>query len=444
MNNNANNNKKKVVLWGASGFSNMGDEAMLAGDLAKARELMGNRLDIVVLSFHPEVTAKMHKVRSEHDLPWLISKKTDGCAKLIKARILLSIAVRLVWNARRIKKGKSVKLLDHEERGFILTLAGADGFFIVGGGNINDIFVRGGLIARSFTCYLLKIMGKPIFVGAQTIGPLDRWCTRFLAKIFLRMCNEVTLRENFSKELLAEIGVQCEKIAVVADDAFNIIPVSREAAVGILANEGVDLENIKRKNQKIVAVIPRAWWKWKKESAPLRDALEDITNFLLNQKNIYTIFVSTSFFQGLGDDDAETAREIIGKTKFAKNDNYKVLSGRYDWNQLKGLLSVVNAVVGSSYHSIIFSASADVPVLGLYADEYYRLKIGGFFNLIGLEQLAIDVRNLPGKELHGIFEKFLDNEIEIKKSLARKNEEIRKRSCRAMSQMAKYLFKEKK
>ena len=437
--------KKYVVLWGATGFWNMGDEAMLAANIETLKNLLSNEYELIVLSYHPEVTSQLHKVTAKHDFGRLMTYKIKNNYKnrfsirMINVLSLLLMSLKLVWNAKRNRKGKSLKFLDPIEKEFLLTLSNCEALLLVGGGNLNDIWVLGGLVARSFTSFLAKVLGKPVFLGAQTVGPLNKRWTRLVARKFLEKVDVITLREGFSKKVIDEIGVKHDIAKVVPDDAFNITPINKKDALDILLTEGVDINKIREGGQKIIAITTRAWWERDDKNIPLKVSLEDIIKFLTRQDKNYIIFVPTSFYKVPGDDDAKTSKEIITKVGISGNANLKILSGKYNWSQLKGILGLTDVSIGTSYHSVVFAVSMGVPTLGLYIDEYYRLKIGGFFDLIGFEDLAVDVRNLNKEELISILENFLEREDILKRGLIKKVDEIKDDSCYAAKQLVKDL-----
>lgn len=432
-------NKNYILLWGATGFYNMGDEAMLAGNI---EILQRCKIKIIVLSNYPEITSKIHNVSAKQDFNRLIEEETKKYPKLIKRLLFLLICFKLWRGAKQIQKNKKIQFLSSLERDFLYVLANCQALLIVGGGNLNDIFGWRGLIARFFTVALAKIMRKPVFLGAQTIGPLNKWWTRLLVKKFLEKVDLITLRENFSKNVLNEIGVKNERVKVVPDDAFNIIPINRKNAFNLLINEGIDINKIKKQRQRVIAITPRAWWEIDDKNIPLKIALEDSIKFLLRQNENYIIFVPTSFYPGLGDDDVKTSKEIISKLGISMSTNLKILSGKYNWSQLKGVLSLMDVVIGTSYHSIVFAMSTGVPALGLYVDEYYRLKIAGFFHLLGLEDLAIDVRNLNKDILVNKLENFLEREKILRENLSQKIEKLKNNSCYAVQQLVRFLTNE--
>jgi N-acetylglucosaminyldiphosphoundecaprenol N-acetyl-beta-D-mannosaminyltransferase len=432
--------KKYIVLWGATGFQNMGDEAMLAANIEVFKK---SNYGVIVWSNHPEATSQLHNVIAKPDFNRLIEEETKGHKRIIKGLLFLLASLKLWLNIKRIRRNKSLRFLLPLEKEFITILANSEALLIAGGGNLNDIFVRGGLIARGFISFLARMLDKPVFLGAQTVGPLNKRWTRLLTRKFLERVHVITLRENFSKNVLKEIRVKHEGVKVVPDDAFNIAPINKKDALNLLLNEGIDINKIKKERKKIIAITPRAWWEIDDKNIPLKVALEKIIGFLVKQDRNYIIFVPTSFYQGPGDDDIKTSMELLSKIRISGDANFKILSGKYNWSQLKGILNFANVAIGTSYHSIVFAASMGVPALGLYVDEYYRLKIGGFLDLMGCGNLAVDVKKMNENELINILNNFLEKENVLRERLIKKIDEVKEDSCYAAKQLIRILKKEK-
>jgi len=425
------NKKKSIVLESASGFENIGDEAILAANLQVLRESLGDEYEFVVLSFHPEKTAKIHNVSSKPS--FIRVKGRGGRIGIVKA---LWLSWWLLWNARRLKKGKSIKFLSWRETELLKTLAYSEALLVVGGGNLNDLYRWGGLFSKGVEIFVAKTLDKPVFLGAQTVGPLRKKWTRALAKRVLENADFITLREKCSSDVIKELGIKHNRIRVAPDDSFYVDPINEMEAKRLLKNEKLDLNRIKRPGRKIIALNTRPWWKRKPKDAKLKKALEDITRFLIKEGH-FLVFVSTAYTCSPAYNDMNAAKELLRNLK--PTQNAWVLQNRYNWSQLKGILGLMDAAVGVSYHFAVFATSMGVPTIGLYQDEYYRLKLQGFFELIGFDKWAIDVSKIDQHMLIENVKKMLQKSDELKRTLLSRVKLMRKDSCIAARQLVAYL-----
>ena len=99
----------------------------------------------------------------------------------------------------------------------------------------------------------------------------------------------------------------------------------------------------------------------------------------------------------------------------------------------------MDVVIAVSFHSAVFSLSMNVPTLGLYEGEYYRMKIGGIFNLIGMDNLALNASKEHVSEIVSKFKDLVARKDEIRKLLTKINNVLQKECCYACRKLIKTL-----
>jgi len=154
---------KKIVIIGAYGCKNLGDEAILSGLLKTLK-----KNDIVVFSSNPEETQKLHNVKSEYE------------------------------NLKRV-------ILWSDE-------------IIIGGGELfqNHMakkFCRLIILAKFFR-KKIKVLG----VGVD----LNKIFIKFFTKLALKIADEISVRDKRSLQNLIKLGIKTEKIKLTKDFAFNL------------------------------------------------------------------------------------------------------------------------------------------------------------------------------------------------------------------------------
>lgn len=429
--------KDKILIWGASGFKNMGDEAMLSANLYVLRKELKNRYELIVLSSLPEVTSSIHKVESKPDFNKLMENKVKRYnVSYYSLFIYLALFLRLLINIPRIKRGKNLVFLNDLEKDFLTTLYNSKAVLLVGGGYLNDIWLLGGLISRGILIILADKLKIPIFLGAQTIGPANTWFSRIFLKYILNRVNLITLREEYSFAFLKRLSISDSIMKVVPDDAFDVESISEENAMELLKKEGIDVNQIREKGYKIVAINPRAWWKTDKDYIDLEFSIKKcIETFLKN--NYFIVLFPTSFSNTPIANDVKSSIELL--QNFEREARIAVLKNEYTWKELKGILKLVDCAVGVSYHFCVFSFSNGVPVIGLYIDDYYKFKLKGLFKLIGIEELAINVKE---RDLLNILEDFIENVEILKPRIINCRDRIINQTCYAVKQLVKFLTEE--
>ncbi|MGQ9732608.1 MAG: polysaccharide pyruvyl transferase CsaB [Candidatus Zipacnadales bacterium] len=178
----------RILLSGYYGFGNAGDEAILVGLLTALRERLPEA-EFTVLSADPTVTRASYSVRAE--------QRWD---------------VRILWRE----------------------IGAADLLIQGGGGLIQDA------TSRKSAFYYLSLLGAaylrgtPYVICAQGVGPLHHWVLRRLTASLFRRAHAITVRDQGSANLLADIGVPVESIHVTADPAVLVEPAPYEDIASLL------------------------------------------------------------------------------------------------------------------------------------------------------------------------------------------------------------------
>lgn len=164
---------KRLVLSGYYGFGNSGDEAVLQSILLALKqqgEVWGIPIHPVVLSANPEQTSKMYGVEAFHRM------------KPVQ-----------VWNALRSSDG-----------------------LISGGGSL----LQDATSSKTIPYYLAIIklaqwQNKPVFVYSQGVGPVHNHKFYNWIRSTLDRCAYISVRDRESAQLLGEMRLPAERIAVV-------------------------------------------------------------------------------------------------------------------------------------------------------------------------------------------------------------------------------------
>src|SRR5690625_1275821 len=150
-----------IVISGYYGFDNVGDETILYSIIQSLREYEPN-IRITALSNHPEAT-----------------KATYGIEAINR------------WKFKDVSR----------------TIKSSDGLISGGGSLLQD---ETGLRSIPYYAGIIKLAqwhGKPTFVYAQGIGPINRSLNKWITKRVFNKVNHITVRDKDSQKLLDRIGV---------------------------------------------------------------------------------------------------------------------------------------------------------------------------------------------------------------------------------------------
>ncbi|HHY75434.1 MAG TPA: polysaccharide pyruvyl transferase CsaB [Firmicutes bacterium] len=330
----------KLLLSGYYGFGNLGDEAILASTVEALRRRTPET-EIWVLSANPEETT-------------------------------------LSYGIRAFNRMSPIDLLR--------AVGGTDLVVFGGGSLLQDATSFRSLLYYIGIIYLAKVLGKPLVVYANGIGPLGSRASRCLTRSALLTAREITLRDPESEAVLREIGLPTEgKVSVTADPAFLLSPAPCGKVADIMAREGLGGQG------DIVWLALRGG-----KDVRFYRAVADAVAFMRKEGLCPALLVMQE--RDLG------ASEAVQKNLEARGEKPVPLVKNVRPAEALGLLQKGLFSFGMRLHTLILSAHAEIPFLGVEIDP----KIGAFCRMV--ENPCIpDPGTGPAPDLVSGFRKFLEN-----------------------------------
>lgn len=318
-----------VVICGAYGRGNAGDDAILEAILGEMRSIDPD-MPVTVISKDPRDTRLSYRVRavSRVDLPgWLGAMR--------KAKL-----------------------------------------YINGGGSlIQDVTSR-----RSLWFYLMNIRaakwaGCKVQMYGCGIGPVTRKSHRKLAaKVLNRNVDIITLREPDSLAELKAMGVTEPETTLTADPALTLRPAVDEKTDSVLLRAEIPLRG------KYICFSLRPWPGFR-EKAPL---FGEAARYAWEKYGLTPVFVAVE-----KDQDAaatrEAARSLEGVPHYFLDDAGAA-------GTIIGALSRMEIVVSMRLHALIFAAGQGIPLAGVVYDPKVPafLRYIGQENFTDLEDLTAE------------------------------------------------------
>jgi len=305
-----------VVLSGYYGYGNVGDEAVLGGIIASLRHLIPE-VQLTVLTSDPELTSRLH----------------PG-----------------VFTARRYNPVDLVK-----------SMRAAD-VLISGGGSL----LQDATSARSSYYYLAvlhlaRYLGCKCVIYAQGVGPLNSVSIQRAVGAELTRADVITVRDVQSRELLASIGVDEERVEVTVDPAF-LVDADYESADAVLKEYGLE-------DKSILGVCLRPWPGLEKVLPDLRKGIIEFCH--KNGAKAIALPMQES-------EDTEIAQQL---------DIGSIIHCNGDFRLMKGILARCRGVLAMRLHALIFAAAEGVPFQSLVYDP----KVSSFARLMtNTEGILID------------------------------------------------------
>lgn len=339
----------KIVLSGFYGLGNTGDEAILKAIIDNLRAELTDP-EITVFSLSPDQTAKEYGVKS-------------------------------VYRAWRRENKEKIKALRNAD----LMISG-------GGGLLQDTyptkFLFGPLPYYLLIVMLAKICGTKVMFFSQGIGPVTSTWGKILMKLFANRADFITVRDQYSKDYLKQLGVTRPETVVTADIVFAFKADEEDRAYESLPLTG---------DEKIVAVTIRPWFShpdYIEKTAHLLDQL-------IEQRGVTPVFVPME-----GKYDVPASKEVMAKMKHS--DKTYLLGSDFTPNEFLNFIRHAELTVGLRLHALIFSALSNVPHLGFSYDK----KVESFLKRSGMWDYSFRLGEIDETKLLSNALYLLDNKAQ--------------------------------
>jgi polysaccharide pyruvyl transferase CsaB len=349
---------QRVFIAGYYGFGNAGDEAILATMVQHLRELRPG-LSITATSNTPAETAAAHGIDS------------------------------ILWT--------DVSAMLEAIRSAHLVLVGGGGIFHdYWGFNPNALLTddHWGISFYTGPVLLGAILNKPVMLYAVGVGPLLSEHGRRYTRIACEVAQRVTVRDEGSLRLLADLGVPDDKAELTADPvfAFEVPDPERPAKPRV----GVALRNWN------LGIDP-AFWEAEVARAfdQFLDAYDVELRFLPFQK------LATEL-----EDDAAIARRVQGRMRQqARTSLFEEVATP---ELLASEIAACELVVGMRLHAAILAAAARVPCLSLSYDP----KVEQAMDRLSLGSYTVDIKAVEALSLAAVMGQAFERRQELRQQIA--------------------------
>lgn len=296
--------RKGVLICGAYGMGNSGDDAILEGILAQLRSIDAS-VEVTVLSRSPRETRARFGVESFH-------------------------MFNILRFCRRVKHTK---------------------LFISGGGSlIQNITSRRSLWYYLYTIRTAKRLGANVMMYGCGIGPIVSKRDEGRITRTLNECVDViTLREERSLRELERLEVSRPRMAVSADPAWGVPPASAKEVDAFLEENGLDPQG------RHICFCLREWKKVPSQAQLLASAAD----YAARELDLTPVFVLINPKQ-----DGEITENVRSLMK----EKSALIGRKGSTAAIIGVISRMNTVVSMRLHGLIFAASGDVPLVGICFD----------------------------------------------------------------------------
>lgn len=282
-------------------------------------------------------------------------------------------------------------------------LAQADLVVSMGGGYLNgdaSLMAQACVYLMLAPLKLAKRFGACAVCAPQSMGP---FATKFQKKMVTQVLESVDLvltREEKTTKLLKELS-----------EHFPIVP-SVDSGFLFHTDETASLRKQLHINAKplLVGVTVRRWLDPKRQHA-YEQAIAKTVDHLTTRYNATVVFIPqvTSFLGG--DDDRLTAQRVYAEIKHKKR--VHLLEKEYTHQQIKALYSELDVIIGTRFHSVIFSLTSLVPALAIE----YEHKTSGIMHDLALDDWVVKIEDASPQVLRHKIDALIANKKQYKQQL---------------------------
>ena len=413
----------KIVITYVGPWLDKGEAAMVLAMTGDLREELPS-VQITILTANPpqEIDRAKYSVYNLKVLPGPVpyTPATLGDKlrplKLKWMKVLIALPVFLapiltstLWLLLYKGLGIDSKFLIRNNWDTIKECRDADCYIFCGGQNLTNL--GPGFIVFLYEIILTKLLGKPVMIWANSLGPFNPRYIQPFVKWILNKVDLITTREALSKELLDNIGVTAPTF-VTADAAFTLPAISQKDAL-VLLKQGTGLST-----DDLMVGITAIPWSFpgqrgdvnKKLDTYLR-ALAGAADYVIEKLNAYVVFFPQVILPPLKD-DRPISMKVLNEMK--NRSRAAVLTDDYTPEQIKGMYGCLSLLIGTRFHSCILAQSMNVPTIAI---EYDGHKALGIMRLLDLDDYVCDINTISVSELTSRIDKIWAERDNVKRKL---------------------------
>ncbi len=309
--------------------------------------------------------------------------------------ILFVASYKWLWFLLRKETKETLKLYHESSAAFV-----KGGGFLQSYGGITTFYF---IYYHLFPIYLANRMNVPVYIMPNSFGPLDGFSAKWQVRKALTKCKHISCREsisyNYMKSTFPDI-----KFKLTDDLGFYLQP---DANTKFPLAEEKNLIAITARPYRFPEHNEGNGNYYQKYVASIADVAKHIYS-----KGYIPVFVQHTLAINDHEDDKKCIDDVC---KLLNPSQYFVIENReYNCKQLKQVYSHFKAIVGTRFHSVIFSIASCVPALAI---AYGGNKSRGIMRDNGLEQYVIDIDVVTGKSLSDMFDRIIENSSSYTKQL---------------------------
>ena len=300
----------------------------------------------------------------------------------------------------------------------------ADLILSCGGGN----FYAHGPLSPGFVWNLITVgfalgLNKRVVMLPQSIGPIEHWWQRLLARVVFNRVGCIMVREPESERFIKSTLKLAKPPILIPDLAFGLPSVVEKLPVRISQNSSklrVGFTIIDRSAQNPNFLGQNTY----------EDAICSMIT-KLDQEYSAEIFLIIQCYGPSEDQDDRNITNRIYQRLQNNISNIFIVDNFDNALEIKSAIKALDFVIGTRMHTGIFALSNSIPVILIG----YQPKACGMMNLFGLPLYCFDMNEVTTDSLENLIDDLNKNLDHLKRDISKKNLETQS----ALSNWVTYL-----
>ena len=377
----------KIIISHVYSEHNKGDAALLSVLIGDVHKEFNNPL-ITVLTLDSVSSNKMFegaKVKNSF-MFYAMNRFDNDFLTLLYAVYVITIT--MLWAFVRRLTGLSLPI-GHKLTNLCLLYEDTDLILPVGGGYLRGQKKGiGSLLNVTLLLHPLwisNLLGKPTVLYSQSIGPFSSKLEERMVGFSLNRCTEaIIVREDTSLKLLRRLGVK--------DNVYRSVDSGFAFDAGDVKYDLREKLKIKSNKQLLFGITARKWLPEPAQSNYERAIAESIEH-IISKYDASVVFIPQVTSEFHSDDDRLVHKRIFDY--ISNHEHVYLVDGELDHYQIKSAYDSLDFVIGTRFHSVIFSLTSYVPAIAIE----YEHKTSGIMHDLGLDKWVMKMEAVNSKDL---------------------------------------------
>lgn len=252
--------------------------------------------------------------------------------------------------------------------------------------------------------FLAFRLNKKVIMLPNSIGPIKGRLNRWILKWVLGRIDLLYLREKASLKCLDSMGLNNGKLSIDLG-YYASVQVPSGIKAEKITNEGKVKVGITLRPYRFPDSID--------PSARYQSYINAISKFCEEHSDSCDFYFVVQVQGPSAHENDRIAINDVVET-LSSHVSFHVVDGDYNYRDLIDIYSQLDVVIGTRFHSVIFSHIVKIPAVAI---AYGGNKTKGIMNLIGLGQYVLDIESVSALKLRELFQLLQSNRDEYISSL---------------------------